>query len=77
MAFLECELFQPKARAEGETLSTGFVRAGLLVAAIGVALPGWILAARNEHPKIGFAIEAMKGERWQTDFEAFQSERNP
>jgi D-xylose transport system substrate-binding protein len=49
------------------------VSAGLLVAAIGVALPGWILAERNERPKIGFAIEAMKGERWQTDLESFQA----
>jgi D-xylose transport system substrate-binding protein len=49
------------------------VSAGLLFAAIGVALPGWILAERNERPKIGFAIEAMKGERWQTDLESFQA----
>jgi D-xylose transport system substrate-binding protein len=54
-------------------LRTRFVSAGLLFAAIGVALPGWILAERNERPKIGFAIEAMKGERWQTDLESFQA----
>jgi len=40
---------------------------------MGVALPGWILAGRNERPKIGFAIEAMKGERWQTDLESFRA----
>jgi D-xylose transport system substrate-binding protein len=43
---------------------------GVVVAAM--ALPGWIFAGSKERPKIGFAIEAMKGERWQTDLEAFQ-----
>src|SRR6202000_3344096 len=38
-----------------------------------MALPLWIFAGRSQRPKIGFAIEAMKGERWQTDLEAFQS----
>ncbi len=47
--------------------------AGILVAAIAVALPAWIFAGGKERPKIGFAIEAMKGERWQTDLEAFQT----
>jgi D-xylose transport system substrate-binding protein len=56
------------------TLSTRFLRAKLFVIAIAVALPGWILAARNDRPKIGFAIEAMKGERWQTDLEAFRAQ---
>jgi D-xylose transport system substrate-binding protein len=58
--------------AEEKTLNRRSVRAGILVAAIAIVLPAWILAARNERPKIGFAIEAMKGERWQTDLEAFQ-----
>ena len=53
-------------------MRTGFFTAGLLVAAIAAAVPG-VFAGRNEHPKIGFAIEAMKGERWQTDLEAFQA----
>lgn len=43
------------------------------VAAVAMGLPVWILAGGNERPKIGFAIEAMKGERWQTDLEAFQT----
>ncbi|HEY1924244.1 MAG TPA: substrate-binding domain-containing protein [Candidatus Acidoferrum sp.] len=46
---------------------------GILVAAIAVSLPAWIFADHRARPKIGFAIEAMKGERWQTDLEAFQA----
>ena len=53
-------------------MRTGFFTAGLLVAVIAAGVPE-IFAGRNEHPKIGFAIEAMKGERWQTDLEAFQA----
>jgi len=26
-----------------------------------------------EQPKIGFSLEAVKGERWQTDLESFQA----
>ena len=44
-----------------------------MVAAIAVSLPAWIFADNRARPKIGFAIEAMKGERWQTDLEAFQA----
>jgi D-xylose transport system substrate-binding protein len=54
-------------------LRRGFTAAGLLVGAIAAVVPGWVSARRNEHPKIGFAIEAMKGERWQTDLEAFEA----
>jgi D-xylose transport system substrate-binding protein len=50
------------------------VRAGILVAVLAVVLPAWIFASGSERrPKIGFAIEAMKGERWQTDLESFQA----
>lgn len=28
--------------------------------------------AQDEKPKIGFSIEAMKGERWQTDLDSFK-----
>jgi D-xylose transport system substrate-binding protein len=38
-----------------------------------MALPAWIFAGKSDRPKIGFAIEAMKGERWQTDLESFQA----
>jgi D-xylose transport system substrate-binding protein len=54
-------------------LRTAIITAGLLVGTIAAGAPGWISSGRNERPKIGFAIEAMKGERWQTDLEAFQA----
>jgi D-xylose transport system substrate-binding protein len=54
-------------------LNKRIAMAGVAVAAAAMALPVWIFAGRNERPKIGFAIEAMKGERWQTDLEAFQA----
>jgi D-xylose transport system substrate-binding protein len=54
-------------------LNTRFLKVGVVVAAAAMALPLWILAGTSERPKIGFAIEAMKGERWQTDLEAFQA----
>ena len=54
-------------------MRTGFLTSALLVGAIAAATPGMISVGKNEHPKIGFAIEAMKGERWQTDLEAFQA----
>jgi D-xylose transport system substrate-binding protein len=53
-------------------LRTAFITAGLLAGTIAAALPGWNAARSDEHPKIGFAIEATKGERWQTDLESFQ-----
>ena len=48
------------------------LKVGISVAAIVAALSGWIIVRRSERPKIGFAVEAMKGERWQTDLQAFQ-----
>ena len=54
-------------------MNTRFLKVGVVVAAAAMALPLWILAGTSERPKIGFAIEAMKGERWQTDLEAFQA----
>jgi len=60
------------ARVE-EHLDKRFSKAGIVVVMVAVALPGWIFAGGKERPRIGFAIEAMKGERWQTDLEAFQA----
>jgi D-xylose transport system substrate-binding protein len=59
--------------ALGGALNTRFLKVGIVVAAAVMALPLWIFAGGNARPKIGFAIEAMKGERWQTDLEAFQA----
>src|SRR5580700_6204758 len=38
----------------------------LIVLTLGIA------QAQNKEIKIGFSIEAMKGERWQTDLDEFQ-----
>jgi len=35
-----------------------------------------VRAQHGNKPKIGFSIEAMKGERWQTDLDSFQSRAN-
>jgi D-xylose transport system substrate-binding protein len=59
--------------ALGGVLNTRIFKTGIVIAAVAMALPAWIFAGGNARPKIGFAIEAMKGERWQTDLEAFQA----
>jgi D-xylose transport system substrate-binding protein len=33
----------------------------------------WVRAQDGDKPKIGFSIEAMKGERWQTDLDSFEA----
>lgn len=39
-----------------------------------VVLNGQLVRAQGEtKPKIGFSIEAMKGERWQTDLDSFEA----
>lgn len=44
----------------------------MLCAAIAMALGGQLLRAQHDSKvKIGFSIEAMKGERWQTDLDSF------
>jgi D-xylose transport system substrate-binding protein len=58
--------------ALGGALNTRILNIGVVIAAAVMALPLWIFAGGSQRPKIGFAIEAMKGERWQTDLEAFQ-----
>jgi D-xylose transport system substrate-binding protein len=45
----------------------------LLCATGAMALTGTSLRAQEKKLKIGFAIEAMKGERWQTDLESFEA----
>ena len=55
---------------KNRVLKVGMVTAA--IAAVALTLPGWIFAGGDARPKIGFAIEAMKGERWQTDLEEFQ-----
>jgi len=35
-----------------------------------------VRAQHGNKPKIGFSIEAMKGERWQTDLDSFRSRAN-
>jgi D-xylose transport system substrate-binding protein len=46
----------------------------LLSAIFVMALGGQPVQAQNANkPKIGFSIEAMKGERWQTDLDSFEA----
>jgi len=47
----------------------GICAAALIVSVFSEPLP----AQSGPPPKIGFAIEAMKGERWQTDLESFEA----
>src|SRR5260370_20772993 len=52
-----------KARRRRTVLSAIFV----------IVLTGQIVRAQDGNkPKIGFSIEAMKGERWQTDLNSFE-----
>jgi D-xylose transport system substrate-binding protein len=45
-----------------------------LFATFVVVLNGQRVRAQNgDQPKIGFSIEAMKGERWQTDMDSFEA----
>ena len=60
-------------RAHGGVVNKRVLKAGVVAAVIAAMLPVGIFAGGNERPKIGFAIEAMKGERWQTDLAAFQA----
>ena len=52
---------------------TKFIRMRIvLFAAAGIILSGQHLQAQDaSKPKIGFSLEATKGERWQTDLDAF------
>ena len=44
-----------------------------LSALVVVSLSGQLMQAQDANKlKIGFSIEAMKGERWQTDLNSFQ-----
>jgi len=45
----------------------------LLSAYFSMVLYGQLMPPKNAHkPRIGFSVEAMKGERWQTDLDAFE-----
>ncbi len=49
----------------------------VLFAAFVIILNAQLVRAQHGNkPKIGFSIEAMKGERWQTDLDSFQSRAN-
>jgi D-xylose transport system substrate-binding protein len=51
-----------------------FLRVGAVVAVCAVWFAGQFARAQGSPPiKIGFAIEAMNGERWQTDMDAFET----
>jgi D-xylose transport system substrate-binding protein len=59
--------------SEENTLTTAPRILTLLSAVFAVVLCGASLPAQvADKPKIGFSIEAMKGERWQTDLDSFE-----
>jgi len=50
------------------------VLSAVLVAMLAIVLHGRLVRAQDGNkPKIGFSIEAMKGERWQTDRDSFEA----
>ena len=50
-----------------------FRRLTVLSALFVIVLSGQVVLAQDGHQlKIGFSIEAMKGERWQTDLNSFE-----
>jgi ABC-type xylose transport system substrate-binding protein len=49
-------------------------RLTVLCAILMVVLKGQLVQAQDRNkPQIGFSIEAMKGERWQTDLNSFEA----
>jgi D-xylose transport system substrate-binding protein len=49
-------------------------RLTVLFATLGIVLNGPLTRAQEANkPKIGFSLEAMKGERWQTDLSSFET----
>jgi D-xylose transport system substrate-binding protein len=57
---------------EGDTLRKARRKMTVVAAMLAIALSGQIVRAQGGNkPKIGFSIEAMKGERWQTDRDSF------
>ena len=59
---------------EERTLAKLLLRLTVLSTLLGLALSGQPLLAQNANkPKIGFSIEAMNGERWQTDLDSFET----
>jgi D-xylose transport system substrate-binding protein len=58
---------------EEDILRKTFRRLTVLSALFVIVLSGQIVLAKDVHKlKIGFSIEAMKGERWQTDLNSFE-----
>src|SRR6267142_1656093 len=62
------------ANMEGDTLTKAQRRLTVLAAIFVIALNGRLGHAQDRNkPLIGFSLEAMKGERWQTDLSSFET----
>jgi D-xylose transport system substrate-binding protein len=58
---------------EGDILTKARRKLTVLSAIFAILLPAHLLRAQDSNkPKIGFSIEDMKGERWQTDLNSFE-----
>lgn len=62
----------PRAAAMGDTFMWGSSRFVTGVSLVLVVLTLGVVQAQKKEIKIGFSIEAVNGERWQTDLEEFQ-----
>src|SRR5882757_5707639 len=62
----------PRAAALGDTFMWVSSRFFTGVSFVLIVLTLGVVQAQKKQIKIGFSIEAMKGERWQTDLEQFQ-----
>jgi D-xylose transport system substrate-binding protein len=62
----------PRAAALGDTFMRGSSRFFAGVSLVLVVLTLGVVQAQKKEIKIGFSIEDMKGERWQTDLDEFQ-----
>ena len=62
----------PRAAALGDTFMWGSSRFFTGVSLVLVVLTLGVVQAQKKEIKIGFSIEAVNGERWQTDLEEFQ-----
>ncbi|HEY6338522.1 MAG TPA: substrate-binding domain-containing protein [Candidatus Sulfotelmatobacter sp.] len=61
------------ANPEGNILAKSVIRLTLLSVVFVMVFSGQLLRAQAaKKPKIGFSVEATKGERWQTDLNSFE-----